>query len=59
MTVNIIMQVLKEGDEKGSALKELAFYYGCHDFDLSMITDQMAKIWLIEERGIPDDYWND
>lgn len=55
MTVDMIMKVLAEGDTKGSALKELAFYYACPDYDLSMITDQMAYLWLIEKRGIKDD----
>ena len=33
------------GDNKGSALKELALYYDCEDFDLSPISDDMVEAW--------------
>ena len=46
MTVNKIMQIQKMGDHKGSALKELALFYGCEDFDLSSISNDMADKWI-------------
>lgn len=53
MTVRVILDVLQLGDKHGSALKELALYYGCEDFDLSSITDDMAAKW-IERRNKND-----
>lgn len=50
MTVNKILQVLKLGDNKGSALKELSKYYGCEDYDLSPISDEMADKWLSRQK---------
>jgi hypothetical protein len=37
------------GNKKGSALKELADYYGCEKYDLSPISDDMADAWLIRK----------
>lgn len=53
MTIRAILEVLQFGDVHGSALKELALYYGCEDFDLSPITDEMAAAW-IERRNKND-----
>lgn len=49
MTVDMMLTVLAQGDEYGSALKELAMYYGQTNYDLSPITDQMAAEWLNEK----------
>ena len=46
MTIRVILDVLGLGDAQGSALRELALYYGCDDFDLSPITDEMAMTWV-------------
>lgn len=46
MTIRVILEVLGLGDAQGSALRELALYYGCNDFDLSPITDEMAAAWM-------------
>lgn len=46
MTTRIIMKVLAVGDVYGSALRELALYYGAENYDLSRITDEMALRWL-------------
>lgn len=53
MTVGMILKILACGDIRGSALKELAVYYGCENYDLSPISDYMADLWL--ERRINDD----
>ena len=45
MTIKKILEIQEMGDTKGSALRELALYYGCEDFDLSPISDQMAEAW--------------
>ncbi len=50
MTVAKILEVMKLGDCKGSALKKLAKYYGCEDYDLSPISDEMADKWLSRQR---------
>ena len=46
MTVDKMLEVQEMGDKKGSALKELAEYYGCEDYDLSPISDAMVDAWL-------------
>ena len=46
MTITKILEIQAMGDKKGSALKELAEYYGCEDYDLSPISDTMADLWL-------------
>ena len=46
MTVNKMLQILRLGSKNGSALKELAEYYGCENYDLSPISDEMADKWL-------------
>lgn len=46
MTVYKILEVLRMGTNSGSALKELAVYYGCDDYDLSPISDTMADRWI-------------
>lgn len=45
MTIEKIIEIMSLGDNKGSALKELALYYGCEDFDLSPISDDMVEAW--------------
>lgn len=51
MTINKMLEVQDMGDKKGSALKELAEYYGCEDYDLSPISDAMADAWLERKDG--------
>lgn len=46
MTVGKILKVLAMGTIFGSALKELAIYYDCDDYDLSPISDEMAERWI-------------
>lgn len=46
MTIDMILKILKQGDSKGSALKELAEYYDCNDYDLSPISNNMAELFL-------------
>lgn len=46
MTIRVILEVLQLGDMHGSALKELAIYYDCEDYDISPITDAMAAAWV-------------
>ena len=46
MTVDKMLEVQEMGDKKGSALKELAEYYGCEDYDLSPISDAMVDAWI-------------
>ena len=46
MTVDKMLEVQEMGDQKGSALKELAEYFGCEDYDLSPISDAMVDIWI-------------
>lgn len=46
MTIQMMLRVMACGDNGGSALKELALYYGATDFDLSPITDEMAMSWI-------------
>ena len=46
MTIDKMLEVQEMGDKKGSALKELAEYYGCEDYDLSPISDAMVDAWL-------------
>ena len=53
MTVGEILKVLAIGNIFGSALKDLALYYGCEDYDLSPISDEMAEMWL-ERRNKSD-----
>lgn len=50
MTVKKILEVQAMGDAKGSALKDLALYYGCDDFDLSPISDHMAELWQTRQK---------
>lgn len=50
MTVDKILEILKMGDKKGSALKQLALYYGCEDYDLSSISNEMADAWITRQR---------
>ena len=46
MTINKILEIQEMGDKKGSVLKELAEYYGCENYDLSPISDEMADAWI-------------
>ena len=46
MTVDKMLEVQEMGDQKGSALKELAEYFGSEDYDLSPISDAMVDIWI-------------
>lgn len=50
MTVQKIIEIMQLGDKKGSALKELAAYYNCDDYDLSPISDDMADRFLSRKR---------
>ena len=50
MTIEKILKIAAMGDKKGSALKELAKYYGCKDYDLSPISDDMADRWVARQR---------
>ena len=50
MTIAKILKIAAMGDKKGSALKELAAYYGCKDYDLSPISDEMADRWVSRQR---------
>lgn len=58
MTINKMLEILAMGTPNGSALKELAAYYGCDDYDLSPISDAMADRWIerkeevFKDRGI-------
>ena len=53
MTVEMILKILACGDNRGSALKELALYWGYDDYDLSPISDRMAEMWF--ERRMEND----
>jgi len=46
MTIEKMLEILTMGTPNGSALKELAEYYGCDDYDLSPISDIMADRWI-------------
>lgn len=46
MTLQMILQILELGDKHGSALKELAEYYDINDYDISVISDEMAEKWI-------------
>ena len=46
MTIDKILEIQAMGDKKGSALRELAEYYGCENYDLSPISDDMADAFL-------------
>ena len=46
MTVDKMLKIQAMGDKKGSALRELAEYYGCENYDLSPISDDMADAFL-------------
>ena len=50
MTVSKIIEVMKCGDSKGSALKDLARFYHCEDYDLSPISDAMVDSWLKRQK---------
>ena len=50
MTISKIIEVLKTGDTKGSALKQLAKFYHCDDYDLSPINDAMADSFIKRQR---------
>ena len=50
MTVPKMLHILSMGNRKGSALKVLADYYGCENYDLSPISDDMADAWIIRKR---------
>ena len=50
MTIGKIIEIQAMGDSKGSALKDLALYYGCDDYDLSPISDQMAEMWQLRQK---------
>lgn len=50
MTVEKILQISKMGDAKGSALRELAEYYGCENYDLSAVSDDMADAWISRQK---------
>jgi hypothetical protein len=55
MTIPKIIEVLNIGDTKGSALKELAEFYHCDNYDLSPINDAMADRWLHRDDSNNDD----
>lgn len=46
MTIETLQLVMKQGDNKGSALRSLLKFYRIEDNDLSPITDEMAYAWL-------------
>ena len=46
MTIQMIWRILRIGDKYGSAFKELAEHYNIQDYDLSLITDEMAENWI-------------
>ena len=46
MTLQMILQVMELGDKHGSALKELAEYYDIMNYDISVISDEMAENWI-------------
>lgn len=46
MTLQMILQVMELGDKYGSALKELAEYYDIRNYDISVISDEMAENWI-------------
>lgn len=50
MTVDKILAIMKMGDRKGSALKDLAAYYGCDNYDLSPISNDMADAWISRKK---------
>lgn len=50
MTINKMLEVLKMGSKNGSALRELAKYYGCDDYDLSPISDEMTDKWISKQK---------
>lgn len=58
MTIYKTLEIIAMGTPNGSALKELAEYYGCEDYDLSPISDTMADRWIerkeevFRDRGI-------
>ena len=50
MTIDKILEILKMGSKNGSALKELAEHYGCENYDLSPISNEMADAWISRQR---------
>lgn len=50
MTIEVLKLVMKQGDEKGSALRKLLKYFNIDDNDLSPITDDMAMEWIREQK---------
>lgn len=54
MTINKMLEILAMGTPNGSALKELAEYYGCEDYDLSPISDTMADRWIERKEVFKD-----
>lgn len=50
MTIEKMLEIMSRGDSKGSALKELALYYDCINYDLSPISDEMADNWLARQK---------
>lgn len=50
MTIEVLKLVMKQGDEKGSALRKLLKYFNIDDNDLSPITDDMAMGWIRKQK---------
>lgn len=50
ITLDTIKEVLKAGDSKGSALRQMFAYYEVMDFDFDKITDVQAREWLRKTR---------
>lgn len=50
MTLDTIKAVLKTGDNKGSALRQMFVYYEVMDFDFYKVTDAQAREWLRKTR---------
>lgn len=50
MTIEMLQLVMKQGDNRGSALRSLLKFYHIEDNDLSPITDDMARAWLKRQK---------
>lgn len=46
MNIETIIKICAMGDKKGSALRDLLAYYNITNYDLSLITEDMAQEWL-------------
>ena len=46
ITLDTIKEVLKTGDSKGSALRQMFAYYEVMDFDFDKVTDAQAREWI-------------